>query len=69
MSDLKYKSADELRSIISWCEKKRNQNKETWELKELLADKLISEAKQLRATDNNIGQKEAWARIYLARKA
>lgn len=68
MSNLKYKSASELRDIISWCERKRQENQELWQLKEGLAEKLVNEARDLRVKYHNIGQKEAWARIYLAQK-
>ena len=67
MSNLRYKSASELRDIINRCQKQREANKEKWELKEKLAENLLSEARALRSMDNNIAQKEVWARIYLAR--
>lgn len=68
MSDLKYRSPDELRGIIGWCEDKRATMNEQSKLKRALAVRLEEEARQLDHQSHNIGQKEAWARIWLARK-
>ncbi len=69
MSDLKHRSVDELRSLVHWCERKRNENREGWEAKEAQIEALKEQISKHRMTYNNIGQKMTWARIYLARKA
>lgn len=68
MSDLKYRSPEELRDIIRWCESKRTTADEQRKLKRALIVRLEQEAAELDQKIHNIGQKEAWARIWLARK-
>lgn len=68
MSDLKHRSPDELRDLIRWCQSKRQTQAAQSKLKRTLAEKLLREAAELDRLDHNIGQKEAWARIWLARK-
>jgi hypothetical protein len=68
MSDLKHKSAAELRNLVQWCTQKRASQKSEWEAKEAEVKRLMDEAAELRRLYHNIGQKEAWARVWLARK-
>lgn len=68
MSDLKHRSVDDLRAIIRSCENKRAQHERSWKNKEVLIEQLRQEIAEHRKAYHNIGQREAWARIYLARK-
>ena len=67
MGDLKHRSPEELRNLIRWCETKRAENERDREVKRdrvlKLEDEILAHGRMI----HNIGQKEAWARIYLAR--
>jgi len=68
MGDLKHKSPSELCSLISWCVKKRAEiDKRKGEVSKQI-EALQAELCDLGRQSHNIGQKEAWARIWLARK-
>ena len=68
MSDLKHRSTDELRKLIYWCVKKRAEHRAEKERKTEILVQLQHEIDTHGKMDNNIGQKEAWARMWLARK-
>ena len=68
MSDLKHHTPDELRNLIRWCEAKRAENDHLRKVKRAQIDLLEQEVAELGRKNNNIGQKEVWARIWLARK-
>lgn len=68
MSDLKYQTPEQLRSLISWCENARHNNEVLKQKKLRQIAQLQQEIYALGQKINNIGQKECWARIYLARK-
>ena len=67
MSNLKHQTPEELRRLIAWCVRVRAGHENSWKAKEAEAERLRDEAAEHRKTWHNIGQKEAWARIYLAR--
>lgn len=68
MSDLKHRTPEQLRNLIDWCQRTRNSNQEAWLQKEAVAQQLLDEAAELRKKYHNIGQKESWARYWLATK-
>jgi hypothetical protein len=68
MSDLKHRTADELRQEIAGISRWRNQKMAEAVSKEKKAAELIAEAAMLRQRAHNMGQREAWARVYLAQK-
>lgn len=68
MSNLKHLSKTDLREKIAYCVQKRSQMELDWLSLEAEAEKLLIEAKALRAKSHNLGQIECWARYYLARK-
>lgn len=68
MSNLKHKTDDELRSLIAWCKRKREDLLADAARKEAEAEALVAEAARLRHDQHNIGQKEVWARYYLAQR-
>lgn len=68
MSDLKYRSIADLRSLVGWCVQKRAGHQEAWQAKELAIARLQQEVAEHRRLYHNIGQKEAAARLHLARK-
>ena len=68
MSDLKHRSPDELRQLIKWCERKRAEHRSSREVKEAEIERLKLEISDHGQAMNNIGQKEVWARKYLADK-
>lgn len=69
MSDLKYKTPDELRGLIKWCEAAKKKHDEDRKSKLEQIERLHAEVSEHGKSIHNIGQKEAWARIHLARKA
>lgn len=68
MSDLRYRSAKDLREIIRAQESYRAALKAEWEQKEAEAAELVKQADDARRRWHNSGQRLTWARIYLARK-
>ena len=68
MSDLKHRTPEQLRSLIKWCEQKQAEHRADWAAKEDMVAALQAEIDEHRRTYHNIGQKAAWARIWLARK-
>lgn len=68
MSDLKHKTPAELRAEIANISKWRAGKEAEAKEKEARAASLLVEASQLRQRAYNMGQREAWARIYLAEK-
>lgn len=68
MSDLKHKTPAELRAEISSISKWRADREAEACRKEAQAEALKQEAATLRVRSHNMGQREAWARIYLAQK-
>ena len=68
MSDLKHMSADDLRAEILSLSKCRGKYEATWQAHEAAIRDLESRIAELRKKHHNLGQREAWARIYLARK-
>lgn len=67
MSNLKHQTPEELRATIAWCVRVRAGHENSWKAKEAEAERLRAEAAEHRKTWHNIGQKEVWARLYLAR--
>lgn len=68
MSNLKHQTPQQLRSLIAWCESKRGEQDR---LKQFFLEEVEKNrelAEKAGRNSHNIGQKEAWARIYLARK-
>lgn len=68
MSDLKHKTPAELRAEIASISKWRAAREAEACEKEAQAEALKREAAELRVRSHNMGQREAWARIYLAQK-
>lgn len=68
MSDLKHRTADELRRVIRSSETYRASLQASWEKAEVEAAELLKLAADRRQKFHNAGQREVWARIYLARK-
>lgn len=68
MSDLKHRTPDQLRQLIGWCENKRCELREKRDANEATIALLQAENEKLGHSIHNIGQKESWARIWLARK-
>lgn len=68
MSDLKHQTPAELRSLIKWCEHRRKEHEVAIDRKKAEAARITQELAEHGKSIHNIGQKEAWARIYLARK-
>lgn len=67
MSDLKHMSKDELRNEIKRISSYRGDLKMQFLACEAEADRLLKRAGSLRKKHHDVGQREAWARIYLAR--
>lgn len=68
MSDLKHKSAEELRSVVFSCSLRRRQLEASWQAMERQIEDLKAAVAEQRQQYHNLGQREAWARTYLARK-
>lgn len=68
MSDLKHQTPEQLRSIIRWCSETRVRHREEKARKQDMIKQLEQEIDHHGMMDNNIGQKEVWARKYLAEK-
>lgn len=68
MSDLKHKTPAELRAEITSISRWRASKEREATEKEAQAASLLVEASQLRQRAHNMGQCEAWSRIYLAEK-
>jgi hypothetical protein len=68
MSNLKHMSQDELRKEISSIAGRRSDLIFQAEALEAQAAEILRSAATKRRTSHNHGQREAWARIYLARK-
>jgi predicted nucleic acid-binding Zn-ribbon protein len=69
MSDLKHRTADELREEIASVSRYRARLEREWKDLEERIVQMQDEVKVLRSKHHNFGQKEAWARIYLAQKS
>jgi prefoldin subunit 5 len=68
MSDLKHRSIEDLRAIVFSCSKRRAELEISWQDMERQIEDLKKEIAEKRHSYHNLGQREAWARIYLARK-
>lgn len=68
MSDLKHMTPDQLRQQIQSLSTARENLKTNWEAKERKIEELQQEIDDLRKKFHDWGQRETWARIYLARK-
>lgn len=68
MSDLKHQSVEELRRTVDWCQRIRSGHENSWKHKEAEIERLQAEIAEHRRLYHNVGQKEAWARLYLAQK-
>lgn len=68
MSDLKHKTPAQLRSIIKWCENVTAKEEADRAAKLDMIAALQREVETHGRAIHNIGQKEVWARIWLARK-
>jgi len=68
MSNLKHQTPEELRKTLEWCKACKDEHKAFWLYKEKQAHNLLEEVMEHRRLWHNIGQKEAWARKYLAEK-
>jgi hypothetical protein len=68
VSDLKYRSPEELRQVIRSSESYRETLKTAWEQEEAEANRLLFSAAERRKKWHNVGQRVVWARIYLAQK-
>lgn len=68
MSDLKHRSPAELSTIIIQSVKYRNGLEAQWTAKEAKIETLKAQIADLRKKHHNAGQREAWARLYLAQK-
>jgi hypothetical protein len=68
VSSLKHQTDDQLKSLIAWCVKKRKEHDEMKKRKVEKIKLLEAEILEHSKLSNNIGQKEAWARTYLAQK-
>lgn len=69
MSDLKYMSPGLLREEIASISKWRATKEAEAALLEAKAEEMKQQAASLRLRAHNMGQRECWARIYLARSA
>ena len=67
VSNLKHQTPDQLRMLISWCVRVRDGHEASWKAKEAQIEELQQQIAEHRRLHHNIGQKECWARIYLAR--
>jgi len=67
-SDLKHKTPAELRDEIASMSKWRAQKEAEAAKLEQDAAAMVAEASSLRTRAHNLGQREAWARMYLAQK-
>ncbi|QJD54304.1 hypothetical protein [Aminobacter phage Erebus] len=68
MSDLKHRSPTELSALIFQSAKYRDGLEAQWKAKEAQIETLKVEIDELRKKHHNAGQREAWARVYLAQK-
>lgn len=68
MSDLKYKSVEDLRQEIASIERYQARLYKEAAIAETEAKRLSFEAAEKRVKAHNAGQRMAWARIYLAQK-
>lgn len=68
MSDLKHRSVEELRGIVFSCSFRRTQLEKSWQSMERQIEDLQKAIAEQRKAYHNLGQREAWARTYLARK-
>jgi hypothetical protein len=68
MSDLKHRSVDELREEIASSVRYRDRLEREWTGLEAHIERLKVDIASLRRKHHNAGQREAWARIYLAQK-
>lgn len=68
MSDLKHKSVEELRAIVWSTSRRRAELEKSWQSMERQVEDLQKTIAEQRKTYHNLGQREAWARTYLARK-
>lgn len=68
MSDLKHKSIEDLRGIVFSCSFRRKQLEKSWQAMERQIEDLKASIAEQRQQYHNLGQREAWARTYLARK-
>ena len=75
MSDLKHRTPEALRRTIQWCERTKAENdaKRADKLAQVAdleaeIEEIRKEVSELGRMNHNIGQKEVWARKYLAEK-
>lgn len=68
MSDLKHMTVEQLRAEVRSLTSARARYARQWELMEEEIVELQGKIKDLRTKSHNLGQREAWARTYLARK-
>lgn len=68
MSNLKHKSAEELRAIVWSTSRRRAELEKSWQAMERQIEDLKTLVAEQRKAYHNLGQREAWARTYLARK-
>jgi hypothetical protein len=68
MSDIKHQSVEELRGTVDGCQRIRSAHENSWKQKEAEIERLQEEIAEHRRIYHNVGQKEEWARLYLAQK-
>ncbi len=68
MSDLKHMSVEQLRAEVRSLSSARIKLESRWMANGVEIERLHAENKDLRSKHHNLGQREAWARIYLAKK-
>jgi hypothetical protein len=68
MSDLRYQTPDQLRFVIARSVAYRADQLAAAEMAEEQAAALLAAAAEYRKKYHNVGQRETWARIWLARK-
>lgn len=68
MSDLRYRTTDELRAVIRDTTAYRDRLSSEWQADEAEIERLKQRVARKRKTWHDLGQRETWARLYLARK-
>ena len=68
MSNLKHLTATELRAVVKSCAAKRRSYEEAILVCKASIARLQKEVENMGKASHNIGQREAWARKYLAEK-
>jgi predicted RNase H-like nuclease (RuvC/YqgF family) len=69
MSDLKHMSVDALRAEVSSLSRYRNRLESEWTAAEQQVETIQRDIAAKRQKYHNLGQRESWARIYLAQKS